>query len=58
MRCATVVGGAMAATDGVGVVTGGDMGAMAACSHKDGWHVGRLGGSPKRSTGLSDSPKK
>ena len=42
---------------GVGSMTGGDMGVMAACGHKDGWHVGRLGGSPKRSTSLSDSPK-
>ena len=42
---------------GVGSMTGGDMGTMTACSHKDGWHVRRLGGSLKRSTSLSESPK-
>ena len=47
----------MAVTDGAGTVIGGDVGATMAHGHKDGWCVRRLRGSPKRSTGLSDSPK-
>ena len=47
----------MAAMDGVGAVTGGDVGATTAHGHKDGWCVRRLRGSLKRSTGLSDSLK-
>ena len=35
-----VVGGTVAMTDGMGTVTGGDVGAMTAHSHKDRWHVG------------------
>ena len=57
MRCATVVGSTVATMDGAGPVAGGDVGATTAHGHKDGWRVRRLGGSPKRSTGLSDSPK-
>ena len=40
-----VVGGNVAVTDGVGAMTGGDVGTTTACSHRDGWCVKRPGGS-------------
>lgn len=55
---AVLVGGDMAMKDGAGTVTGGEVGTTTACGHKDGWHVGRPGGSiprgaPSRPRGMA-----
>ena len=52
---AMVVGGNLAVMDAVGAMTGGDVGVMMACSHKDGWCVGRPRGSIPGGSGVRAS---